>query len=123
MCGITYQTRRAFVSRVAACGACAVGALVGACAPVRLPWAAPARSPRVGILLTSGPPWPAWHGAFLNGMRAHGWTEGNNVVIERRMTDGRDEQLAEIMFDFVRLPVDVIVTGSAQPTLAAKQAT
>src|SRR5207245_1002238 len=40
-----------------------------------------------------------------------------------RWAEGRTERLAEIATEFVQLKVDVIVTHSAAPVLAAKQAT
>ena len=52
-----------------------------------------------------------------------GWTEGRTVAIEYRWAEERHERLAEIAAEFVRLKVDVIVTHSAAPVLAAKQAT
>jgi len=49
--------------------------------------------------------------------------EGRNVAIEYRWAEGRIERFAEIAAEFVRLKVDVIVTHSSPPVLAAKQAT
>jgi putative tryptophan/tyrosine transport system substrate-binding protein len=56
-------------------------------------------------------------------LRELGWFEGRTVTIEVRWAEGRNERLAEIVTEFVRLKVDVIVTHSAAPVLAAKQAT
>jgi putative ABC transport system substrate-binding protein len=51
-----------------------------------------------------------------------GWIESRTVAIEWRWAEGRSERYATIAAEFVRLKVDVIVTGgSAVP--AAKQAT
>jgi hypothetical protein len=49
--------------------------------------------------------------------------EGRTVAIEYRWAEGRNERLAEIAAEFVRLKVDIIVTHSASPVIAAKQAT
>src|SRR5262245_61580145 len=56
-------------------------------------------------------------------LREFGWVEGRNVVIEYRWAEGRTERYAEIAAEFVRLKVDVIVTHSTPPVVAAKQAT
>jgi putative ABC transport system substrate-binding protein len=64
-----------------------------------------------------------WTAAFVRRLRELGWTEGRNVAIEYRWAEGRRERFAEIVAEFVRLNVDVIVTHNTPPTLAAKQAT
>jgi putative ABC transport system substrate-binding protein len=61
--------------------------------------------------------------SFVQRLRDLGWIEGRTVAIEYRWAEGRDERYSEIAAEFVRLKVDVIVTGGAAPTLAAKQAT
>jgi putative ABC transport system substrate-binding protein len=52
-----------------------------------------------------------------------GWTEGKNVVIERRYAENRPERLPELAAELVHLNVDVIVAGGTLGPLAAKQAT
>jgi putative tryptophan/tyrosine transport system substrate-binding protein len=61
--------------------------------------------------------------AFVQRLRALGWTEGQSVAIEYRWGEGRTERFAEIADEFVRLKVDVILTHNTPPTIAAKQAT
>ena len=56
-------------------------------------------------------------------LREFGWVEGRNVVIEYRWAEGRTERYAEMAAEFVRLKVNVIVTHSTPPVVAAKQAT
>ena len=56
-------------------------------------------------------------------LRELGWIEGRTVAIEYRWADGRLERSAEIVAELVRLKVDVIVTHSAEPVLAAKRET
>src|SRR5215472_2854884 len=51
------------------------------------------------------------------------WTEGRNINIDYRWTDGRVEPLATVAAELVRLKVDVILTQATPPTEAAKQAT
>lgn len=55
-------------------------------------------------------------------LRELGWVEGRTVAIEYRWAEGRSERYAEIAAEFVRLKVDVIVTGGSA-LAAAKQAT
>jgi putative ABC transport system substrate-binding protein len=64
-----------------------------------------------------------WTDAFLQRLRELGWTEGRNLAIEYRWAEGRLERSAEIVAELVRLKVDVIVTHSAEPVLAAKRET
>jgi putative ABC transport system substrate-binding protein len=61
--------------------------------------------------------------AFVRRLSELGWVEGRNLVIEYRWAGGRNERLSEIADEFVRLKVDVIVTHSTPPLLAAKQGT
>src|SRR5262245_35267886 len=69
----------------------------------------PAQDPRIGVLLFSGPDSPAVE-AFRQGLRAHGWVEGQNLAIAWRYADGQAERLPALAEDLVRLPVDVLVT-------------
>jgi putative ABC transport system substrate-binding protein len=55
-------------------------------------------------------------------LRQLGWIEGRTVAIEYRWADGRSERFTEIAAEFVRLKVDVIVTGGSA-ALAVKQET
>ena len=64
-----------------------------------------------------------WTTAFVQRLRELGWIDGRNVTIEYRWGEGLNERFAQIAAEFVRLKVDVIVTGATQPTIAAKQAT
>jgi putative tryptophan/tyrosine transport system substrate-binding protein len=61
--------------------------------------------------------------AFQQGLEKLGWTDGRNVAIEVRWSEGRTERFAEITAEFVRLRVDVIVTTATPPTVLAKEAT
>jgi putative tryptophan/tyrosine transport system substrate-binding protein len=62
--------------------------------------------------------------AFRQGLREHGWIEGQNLVIEWRYGEGTLERLPALAAELVRLGVDVLVTGGGEPTIQAlKQAT
>jgi putative tryptophan/tyrosine transport system substrate-binding protein len=84
----------------------------------------PVKLPTIGFL---GPLTPSsqseWTDAFVQSMRAHGWIEGRTVEIEYRWGEGRSERLAEIVAEFVRLKVNVIVTAGTAAVIAAKQTT
>ena len=80
--------------------------------------------PTIGFFSAgSAPAMRDWVGALVQRLRELGWIEGRTVAIEYRWAEGHDERLAEIATEFVRLKVDVIVTHSAGPVLAAKRAT
>jgi putative ABC transport system substrate-binding protein len=85
--------------------------------------AAAGEAQTIGFLGTSTPSaWSQWTPAFVQRLREHGWIEGRTVAIEYRWAEGRDERYTEIAAEFVRLKVDVIVTGGGA-SLAVKQAT
>jgi putative tryptophan/tyrosine transport system substrate-binding protein len=86
--------------------------------------AQPAKLPTIGFLgpLTQSAQ-SEWTAAFVQRMREHGWIEGRTVAIEYRWGEGRSERLAEIAAEFVRLKVDIIVTGGTAAVIAAKRAT
>jgi putative ABC transport system substrate-binding protein len=96
-------------------------------AAVAWPLAARAQQPTMPVIGFLGAATPAstsqWTAAFTQRLRELGWVEGRNVAIEYRWAEGRIERFAEIAAEFVRLKVDVIVTHSSPPVLAAKQAT
>jgi putative ABC transport system substrate-binding protein len=50
--------------------------------------------------------------AFVRGLRALGYLEGENLVLERRSAEGKFERIDEIAAELVSLKLDVIVTGS-----------
>jgi putative ABC transport system substrate-binding protein len=49
--------------------------------------------------------------------------EGQNLVIEHRYAEGSDARLRALAAELVRLPVDILVAGSAPAARAAQQAT
>src|SRR5215470_18015952 len=61
--------------------------------------------------------------AFRNGLRENGYIEGQNLVIDYRFADGRDERSPEFAAELVRLKVDLITARGTPATLAAKNAT
>jgi putative tryptophan/tyrosine transport system substrate-binding protein len=61
--------------------------------------------------------------AFRTGMRALGYVEGSNVIIDFRWAEGNADRLAELARDLIRLRVEVLVTQGSTSTRAAKAAT
>src|SRR6266487_3171628 len=107
--------RRTFVG--AAAGALLVKAFPANAQPAK-------KVPRIGAL-APGVPATASHltAAFAEGLREHGYVDGQNVVVERRYADNRAERMSEIAAELVRLKVDVIVTSSDLGVAAVKQQT
>jgi putative ABC transport system substrate-binding protein len=61
--------------------------------------------------------------AFLEAMRALGYVEGQNLVMEHRGAAGQYERLPALAAELVRLPVDVLLVVITPAALAAKDAT
>jgi putative ABC transport system substrate-binding protein len=85
---------------------------------------APARVVRIGYLSPSS---QAAAGAlarsFSQGMREHGYVEGQNLVIDHRWADGRYERLPGLAAQLIELKPDVLLTATSFATRAAQQAT
>jgi putative ABC transport system substrate-binding protein len=82
------------------------------------------KTPRIGYA-TPGPPecrlTPPGE-AFLRGLREFGYLPGENLMWDRRCYQS-DDQAANMIADFVRLRVDVIVVAGTSQALLAKRAT
>src|SRR5437899_3431868 len=77
---------------------------------------------RIGFL--SAPPLDEYVvGGFREGLREHGYVEGQNLFIESRVAEGRSDRLTGFATELVSLKVEVIVTVAAEAALAAKKAT
>jgi putative ABC transport system substrate-binding protein len=111
-------SRRGFVL-----GAAGLGLLAG-CG--RWPWQAQqaARVPRIGFLApgTYEGRAPLIEG-LLEGLRELGYTDGQNIALEYRFSEGDDERLLALAANLVDSQMDVIVSSAARATIAAKQAT
>jgi putative ABC transport system substrate-binding protein len=64
-----------------------------------------------------------WTAAFVQRLSELGWIEGRTVAIEYHWAEGRNQRASEIASEFVRLKVDIIITGGTALVIAAKQAT
>ena len=90
-------------------------------------WApADAKTTRIGLMSVGSDPMapeaPQWV-AFLDGMRAFGYVEGQNLAVERRFAAGKPEKLADFAADLVQQKVDVIVVTGTREVQAASKAT
>jgi putative tryptophan/tyrosine transport system substrate-binding protein len=82
------------------------------------------KMPRLGLLM----PGPSAHSAtilepFYRGLHELGYTEGQNLILERRNADWKSDRLPELAAELVALKLDVIVAWSTPAARAAKQAT
>src|SRR5262245_56070488 len=78
--------------------------------------------PVIGFLRTGQPP-KTWVEGFYQGLRERGYIDGQNVIVEFRLTDDSADQLPRLAEELVRLKVDVILASAAPAALAAKKAT
>jgi putative ABC transport system substrate-binding protein len=107
--------RRTFVSTAA-------GALLLKVFPANAQSAA--KVPRIGVLHAGAPAAVSQNVEVFNqGLREHGYVEGQNIVVERRYGEARPERIAEVAAELVRLRVDVIVTATDGAIAAVKQQT
>src|SRR5438874_11185603 len=61
--------------------------------------------------------------AFRQGLRELGYVEGQNLFIERRYAEGREERLPQLAEELVQFGVDVIFAIGPPQALAAAKAT
>jgi putative ABC transport system substrate-binding protein len=92
------------------------------------PFAARAQQPTmqtVGVLGSDSPDQYADRlRAFSQGLRETGYVEGQNLAIQYRWAEGRNDELRALASDLARLRVNAIVAlGSTPAALAAKAAT
>src|SRR5215471_3644537 len=110
--------RREFITLL---GGAALAPLVNpypACAQQR------GKVPTIGFLGATTPSiWSAFITPFQQRLRELGWIDGQNIAIEYRWAEGREDRYAEFADEFVRRKVDVIVTASTAAAAATKSAT
>jgi putative tryptophan/tyrosine transport system substrate-binding protein len=61
--------------------------------------------------------------ALRQGLRDHGYVDGQNIAIEYRWAEGRYDRLPSLASELTRLKVDVIITQGTPAALAAQRAT
>jgi putative ABC transport system substrate-binding protein len=85
--------------------------------------AQPANVPRIGMLSLAPTP-ESDQMLFREGLREHGYVEGQNIRVDYRWAaSGQAEGLNDLAMELVRLPVDLIVAVSTPAAQAAKRAT
>jgi putative tryptophan/tyrosine transport system substrate-binding protein len=83
----------------------------------------PVKVARIGYLLGTTREQEPYLEAFLEAMRALGYVEGQNLVLESRAAEGQYERLPALAAELVRLKVDVLLAVITPAALAAKNAT
>jgi putative ABC transport system substrate-binding protein len=112
-------TRRQFVRGASVAGLGLVAGCAGLPGPGP-PAGQPARKVyRVGFMSGAGAAWPS---VFRDALGELGYTEGENLVLEVRLTPQVGDQGA-LAGELVALGVDVIVTSALAPARAASEAT
>jgi putative ABC transport system substrate-binding protein len=86
----------------------------------------PNRVYRIGYLGINQPTTPlvakVWK-AFDEGLRSHGLIEGENVIIRRLFSEGREERQPGFVAELLEWKADVIICGSMAGVRAASEAT
>jgi ABC-type uncharacterized transport system substrate-binding protein len=84
----------------------------------------PAKIPRIGYLPGNyrADPGPNVE-AFRHGLKDLGYIEGQNILLEYRYSDGKNERMPSLVAELVKLKVDVLVSGVGPAIRAAQQAT
>src|SRR5262249_26307184 len=81
---------------------------------------------RIGVLATFSHEHPQprqLSAAFRQGLREQGYVEGQNIVIESRLAEGKPERLPDLFAELARLKVELILSlGGTPAARAAKQA-
>jgi len=110
---VTRMKRRAFITLLAGAGTWPLASRAQQ---------QPAKLARVGFLRAAGPDDKDFN-AFRSGLRALGYVEGQNIVIEQRCAAGSYDRVGELAAELVRLNVDVIVVDGPAAAKPAKAAT
>ena len=112
------RTSLGFVRRIAvvAVSLGVIGLVAMASADEHLRW-------HIGVLLVGYSPDSTEVQGFREGLRAAGYSEGRDVVIEWRAAEGHYELVPRFATDLVSKGVDVIVVESTVAAVAAKRAT
>jgi putative ABC transport system substrate-binding protein len=84
----------------------------------------PGKAPRIGFLAVGSREGRAFViEGFLLGLRERGYVEGQNIVIEYRFSEGRNDRLPELAAELVNLKVKLILASGSPASFAAKEAT
>ncbi len=103
--------RRAFIGTLA--GGLLAAPLVAGAQPAGKVW-------RIGFISVA---YARIEDVFFQQLRELGYVEGQNLVVERRYSEGRAERFPEFAAALVRLNVDMIIVTTTPAVLAVKNAT
>ena len=106
--------RRAFLSTMA-------GGLLAA--PLTAESQQTRKVPRIGVLAGQSPESSPPILVLREGLRELGYVEGQNIAIEWRWAQGKDERYADLAAELVKLKVDIIVAPTTAGAQAAQRAT
>jgi ABC-type uncharacterized transport system substrate-binding protein len=107
--------RRDFITAVAGAAICPIGASAQQ----------PKKVARIGFLNTGSLESPEGRtslNAFYQGLREHGYTVGQNVIVEVRAADSKIERFPALAKELVDLDLDVIVAANSVAGRAVQQA-
>src|SRR5205823_12708210 len=83
-----------------------------------------AKVPRIGFLAVGSREGRAFMiDGFLQGLRERGYVAGQNIFIEYRFSNDREDRLPDLAAELVVLKVDLILASGTPASVAAKQAT
>ena len=78
---------------------------------------------RIGVLVPGGAASASFLNVLREELRKSGYLEGQNLLVEFKSAEGRNERLAALAVQLVALKVDVIVAYQTPSAQAAQQAT
>ena len=107
------------------CVAASLAASVTAAWPPAVRGQQPARVPRVGWIWNgpSAKKNPIEVAGFRQGLRELGYIEGQDIVVDYRFSEGRDDRLADLAAELVQLRPDVLVALGDLSIRAVKSVT
>ena len=124
---MAHSTHRLSRRRFVQIGGVAGVGLLARCG--RLPWQAhvPPRVARLGLIApvsaasaAFGPDYPE---ALRQGLQDFGYVEDQNIVLDWRYSEGRNDLAVSLAAELARVPVDIIVAFGTPTALAAREAT
>jgi putative tryptophan/tyrosine transport system substrate-binding protein len=106
------------------CGAALLAAGVTSAWPLATSAQQPAKVPRVGwIWVGRSAGNPTEVAGFRQGLKELGYIEGQNIVVDYRFGEGRDDRMADLAAELVQLRPDVLVALGDFPVRALKRVT
>lgn len=105
--------------RAAALSTLLIAGLASAAMPINSEAQTPKKSMCIGLIaFGDGEMGVHLYHSLLDGLREKGYTEGNNLVVERRYASGRFEHVALIAKELAGLKLDAVLTTCSPTTRA-----